>query len=133
MFQRFIRFCRRILKSKGFRVGFRIFSWLVGVYCVYNFVMFLVILNYTGISFDEFVNDLLFFKSGGQGYYISPAAVLIGIVIGLRWVFRRVKNRKDQEDEEEEEEEEEKEKPVETPASAQEEEFPEPPRYMSQG
>ena len=128
MVQRFISFCRRILKSKGFRTGFRIFSWLVGVYCVYNFVIFLVVLKHTGISFDEFVNDLLFYKSRGHGYYISPAAVLIGILIGLKWVIPRVKNRKGLEDEEEE-----KEEPVETPASMQEEEYPEPPRYMSHG
>lgn len=89
MFQRFIGFCRRFSENKGFRRAIRICSWVFAAYFLYSFVMYLIAVMNTGISFREalsFFFELLLFSFSPVR---TSASVAIGIAIGLIWYFSR--------------------------------------------
>ena len=126
MFRRFIRFCRRLFASKGFRRVTRILSWLFIAYFIYNLALFLIAVMDTGASLREalaFFFELLVYP----GRYPPSASVFWGIAIGLIWYYgRRWINRTD-----EEEEQKEAEKPAASAGPVQEEEFTGSNRYRS--
>lgn len=123
MLQRFTGMCRRLFRSKGFRIAVRIFFLLFVAYFLYSLILYLAALKRAGVSYREAVH--IFFNTPGEfdGYYITIEGIVLGIVIGLTWFFRRKKRKENAEKETE--------KPAEASDSLQEEEFIEPPRYIS--
>lgn len=129
MFRRFIGLCRRFFRSRGFRIGIRIFLWLFFISWLLSLIHALVVLHRAGITDREMLMIFFDIPLKFDGIYMTIEGVALGIVIGLVWFFRR-KRRKESMEKEAEEEAEAK-KPAEDPVAVQEEEFIEPPKYMS--
>ena len=130
MLRRFIGLCRRFFRSRGFRIGIRIFLWLFFISWLLSLIHALVVLHRAGITDREMLMIFFDIPLKFDGVYMTVEGVALGIVIGLVWFFRR-KKRKEFEKEAEAEAEAEEEKPAEDPGAVQEEEFIEPPKYMS--
>ena len=121
MFQRFISFFRRLFRSRGFRIGSRIFLWVFAAYFVYSFILFYITLRSIGVSFREALE--IFFQVpliDGTRLHATSTGLFIGIAFGLIWFFNR-KSRKNEPEESEESEETEN-KPDEAPVASKEEE-----------
>ena len=89
MFQRIAGFCRRLFNSKGFRRGLRIFFGVFVAYYIYNFIIYLIAVRNTGVSFLGALRvwfDIVFFNISR----IHPSAsIALGIAIGLVWYYNR--------------------------------------------
>ena len=121
MFQRLIGFFRRLFRSKGFRIGTRIFLWVFAAYFVYSFILFYITLRSIGVSFREALE--IFFQVplfDGAHLHATSTGLFIGIALGLIWFFNRRSKKNVPEDPAESEETENK--PAEAPGAVQEEE-----------
>ena len=121
MFQQFIGFFRRLFRSKGFRIGARIFLWVFAAYFVYSFILFYITLRSIGVSFREALE--IFFQVpliDGTRLHATSTGLFIGIALGLIWFFNRRSKKNETEDAEESEETENK--PNEKPEAMQKEE-----------
>ena len=125
MLRRFIGLCRRFFRSRGFRIGIRIFLWLFFIYWLLSLIHALVVLHRAGITDREMLMIFFDIPLKFDGVYMTVEGVALGIVIGLVWFFRRKRRKESMEKEAEAE------KPAEDPGAVQEEEFIEPPKYMS--
>ena len=121
MFQQFIGFFRRLFRSKGFRIGTRIFLCVFGAYLIYNTILFLIAVMNTGASLGDALK--FFFRlplADGGRLHATSTGRFIGIAIGLIWFFTRRSKKNDSEDAEESQKAENK--PDEKPEAQQEEE-----------
>lgn len=121
MFRRFIEFCKRLFRSKGFRRGLRITLLVFLAYYLYNGILYIRAARSIGIPFWTAVSWL--FKTPllmGTPAWPS-ASIALGVIIGLIWYFHRKKQNEPQEELEE--------KADETPAPPQEEEIIETTHY----
>ena len=126
MFQRLIGFFRRLFRSKGFRIGARIFLWVFAAYFVYSFILFYITLRSIGVSFREALE--IFFQVplfDGARLHATSTGLFIGIAIGLIWFFTRRSKKNDSEDAEESQKAENKpdEKPEAKPRDAEKVKF----------
>ena len=119
MFVRFIRFCRRLSESKGFRLGTRICSCVLAAYILYSFVIYLIAVRDIGMSFWEALSFFFSLPLFAYGPVRASASVAIGIAVGLIWYFSRKQKTEKTEEE----------KPAGDSDSAQEEEIIETTHY----
>ena len=126
MLRRFIRFCRRLFASKGFRRVTRILSWVFVACFIYNMALFLIAVMDTGASLREalaFFFELLLYP----GRYPPSTSIFVGIAIGLIWYYGRRRISRTDDDEEQEEAE----KTAASSGPVQEEEVTGATRYQS--
>ena len=114
MFQQVKRFFRRLFSSRGFHRGTRILLWVLIAYIIYNFVLFLIAVMDTGVSFTEALQVFFGLSPFYDGYILPSTSLFLGIGIGLILYFRRRRNSLKTEEE----------KPVQESNPVQEEELP---------
>ena len=95
MFRRIAALCRRVMKSKGFRIGIRILLWVILIYFIWGLIDALFRLMQMGFSFGKALS-LIFHTTAWLS--MTPYGVGLGVIIGLVWYFRRKKKRAETED-----------------------------------
>lgn len=129
MFRRLLGFFRRLFTSKAFRICLFLFSMTVLALCVYDVFLYLKVAGEIGITPKEALSLFFGFPMENEGPHVSVESLIVGSAIGLFFVFRLIRRRRQKQEPLESKEE----KPEEVPAPApvQEEETIEPPRYLS--
>ena len=121
MFQRIVRFFRRLFSSKGFQRGLHFFLGAAAAFYIYTMIVAVRMLHDIGMSYGEALWCYLEFAILGVDRIPASISVVFGIAAGLIWYFyRKRKSRKEAEPDE---------KAEKTPDDVREEEIIETTHY----